>query len=123
MADNMTVGKKLIDPAPIICRLADRALHAKGLECSLLRDFIDLLMAAEDEADIYVGDKWTPTAERQPEVAGCYYVTVRHWLDGEPVTREAYWNGVDWLSCERRHELTPRVTHWRLMPDPYMEVK
>lgn len=54
MADNMTAGKKLIDPAPIICKLADRALLAKGVECSLLRDVIDLLMAAEDVADRYV---------------------------------------------------------------------
>lgn len=122
MADNMTAGKKLIDPAPIISKLADRALVAKGVECSLLRDVIDLLMAAEDVADIYVANNWVPVTERPPEERGCYFVTVRHWHDGEPVTREAYWNGVDWLSCERRHEITPRVTHWRLMPDPYMEV-
>lgn len=37
---------KLIDPAPIIKKLADRCLVAKGVECSILGEVIDLLKAA-----------------------------------------------------------------------------
>lgn len=59
--------------------------------------------------------KWIPVAD-PPKDRGLYLVTVRHWLDGKPVTREAYWNSEDWLSPERKHELTPIVTHW--MPEP-----
>ena len=59
---------------------------------------------------------WKPVFDGGPEREGCYLVTVRHWLDGAPVAREAFWNGVDWLSCERRHEITPRVTHWTPLP-------
>ena len=61
--------------------------------------------------------RWIPVTE-PPKKKGCYFVTVLHWVDGKPVTREAYWNGADWLSCERRHEITPRVTHWIPLPEP-----
>ena len=67
--------------------------------------------------DIDVPGKWIPVTE-PPKKRGCYLVTVNHWLDGKPVTREAYWNGVDWLSCEKKQELTPRVTHWMPLPEP-----
>ena len=60
--------------------------------------------------------RWQPVSMGNPERKGCYLVTVHHWLDGAPVAREAFWNGVDWLSCERRHEITPRVTHWMPLP-------
>lgn len=60
---------------------------------------------------------WEPVFAGNPERKGCYLVTVNHWLDGTPVVREAFWNGVDWLSCERRHEITPRVTHWMPLPE------
>lgn len=60
---------------------------------------------------------WEPVFAGNPERKGCYLVTVNHWLDGNPVVREAFWNGVDWLSCERRHEITPRVTHWMPLPE------
>ena len=53
---------------------------------------------------------WQPVLAGNPERKGCYLMTVHHWLDGAPVVREAFWNGVDWLSCERRREITPRVT-------------
>ena len=53
-----------------------------------------------------------------PKGKGCYIVAVHHWLDGKPVTREAYWNGCDWLSCDKKRELTPRVTHWMPLPQP-----
>ena len=53
-----------------------------------------------------------------PKERGVYIVTVKHWLDGKPVTREAKWNGADWLSCYKAEEITPRVTHWQPMPQP-----
>lgn len=62
--------------------------------------------------------RWIPVSERPPEEKGCYLVTVKHWLDGKPVTREAFWNGADWLSCEKRVEITPRVTNWQPLPEP-----
>jgi hypothetical protein len=37
---------KVIDPAPIIKALAERCLEAKGLECSILGNVIDMLRAA-----------------------------------------------------------------------------
>lgn len=60
--------------------------------------------------------KWIPVSE-PPKESGCYLVTVKHWLDGKPVSREAFWNSEDWLSCERRQEITPRVTHWMPLPE------
>lgn len=60
---------------------------------------------------------WQPVLAGNPERKSCYLVTVRHWIDGAPVVREAFWNGVDWLSCERRHEITPRVTAWMPLPE------
>ena len=62
------------------------------------------------------------SASEPPEERGCYLVSVKHWLDGKPVTIEAFWNGADWLSCYwgkgDRVELTPRVTHWQYLPKP-----
>ena len=62
------------------------------------------------------------SASEPPEEKGCYLVSVKHWLDGKPVTRESFWNGADWLSCYwgkgDRVELTPRVTHWQYLPQP-----
>lgn len=62
--------------------------------------------------------RWIPCSERMPKEKGYYLVVVKHWVDGKSVTREAYWNGVDWLSCEKRNEITPRVIHWMLLPEP-----
>lgn len=65
--------------------------------------------------------KWIPVSE-PPKERGCYLISVKHWVDGKPVTREAFWNGEDWLSCYwkkgDRVELTPRVTHWMPLPEP-----
>ena len=61
--------------------------------------------------------EWISVNEN-PKWKGCYIVTVNHWLDGKPVAREAYWNGCDWLSCDKKWELTPRVTHWMPIPKP-----
>lgn len=64
--------------------------------------------------------KWIPVSE-PPKERGCYLISITHWLDGKPVTREAKWNGADWLSCYRREEITPRVTHWMPLPQPAKE--
>lgn len=68
-------------------------------------------------AELETQNRWIPVTE-PPKERGCYIVTVQHWVDGKPVSREAYWNGADWLSCDKRHELTPRVTHWMPLPVP-----
>ncbi len=60
---------------------------------------------------------WISASVRLPEERGCYLVAVRHWYDGKPVTREAFWNGADWLSCEKKVEITPQVTHWQPLPE------
>ena len=65
--------------------------------------------------------RWIPCSERRPKEKGRYLVAVKHWVDGKPVTREAYWNEADWLSCDRRHEITPRVIHWMPLPEPPKE--
>ena len=61
--------------------------------------------------------EWISVSE-PPKERGCYLVSVKHWLDGKPVTREAKWNGADWLSCYKAEEITPRVTHWLPLPQP-----
>ncbi len=62
--------------------------------------------------------KWISVDDRLPNNKGCYLLTVKHWFDGEPVVREACWNGKDWFSCDdRRYKITPRVTHWMPLPD------
>lgn len=78
-------------------------------------DLIERLAA--ENAALREKRRWQPVSTGNPERKGCYLVTVHHWLDGAPVAREAFWNGVDWLSCERRHEITPRVTHWVPLPE------
>ena len=60
--------------------------------------------------------KWIPVTD-SPKETGCYLVTVKHWLDGKPVVREAFWNSVDWLGVVKREEITPRVTHWMPLPE------
>ena len=62
--------------------------------------------------------EWIPVTEKMPKERGFYLVAVKHWCDGKPVTREAFWNGSDWLSCEKRVEITPRVTHWMPLQEP-----
>jgi hypothetical protein len=64
--------------------------------------------------------KWIPVSD-PPKEKGCYLTAVKHWFDGKPVTREAFWNSVDWLTCEEKYEITPRVTHWMPLPEPPKE--
>lgn len=78
-------------------------------------DLIERLTA--ENAALREKQLWKPVLMGNPERKACYLVTVYHWFDGAPVVREAFWNGADWLSCERRHEITQRVTHWMPLPE------
>lgn len=104
------------------CPARDSALNSE-LDCDVLMETeaADLIerLTAENVAlrEKQLNQLWKPVFAGNPERKGCYLVTVNHWLDGTPVVREAFWNGVDWLSCERRHEITPRVTHWMPLPE------
>ena len=40
------MADKIIDPAPVIKRLANRCLAVKGMECTILGELIDMLHAA-----------------------------------------------------------------------------
>ena len=73
-------------------------------------------------ADCLADRNWIPVSD-PPKEKGCYLTAVKHWLDGKPVTREAFWNSVDWLTCEEKYEITPRVTHWMPLPEPPKEGK
>ena len=48
--------KKAIEPAPIIKKLADRCLRAKGIECSILGEVIDMLRVAPAVDAVEVSD-------------------------------------------------------------------
>lgn len=89
--------------------------HCNFPPCYLVKACADHLIA---NGVTIATDNWIPVSD-SPKERGCYLVTVRHWLDGKPVSREAYWNGADWLSCYKRgEEITPRVTHWMPLPEP-----
>lgn len=68
------MAKKIIDVAPVIAKLAERALKAKGLECSLLGSVIDMLRAAPEVPERNVG-KWIPVSD-QPKENGYYLCVV-----------------------------------------------
>ena len=57
MADNMTAVQVLIDKGRVIGKLADRALEAKGRDCEVLGEVIDLI-------------RKEPEVERRPAVPG-----------------------------------------------------
>lgn len=90
--------------------IADRAENP-------LHEALNMAVAALREQE---QRRWIPVTE-SPKGNGCYIVAVNHWVDGKPVTREAYWNGCDWLSCDKKRELTPQVTHWMPLPEPPKE--
>lgn len=102
--------KKTIDPVPIIEKLAGRCLIAKGLECSLLGEVIDMLRAAPDESVC-----WIPIADRKPKD----FVSVLGYMTnaGEfPSVRECYAVGHGFFFpalCE-----VNQVSHWMEMPEP-----
>lgn len=88
------------------------------LQCGGVRDFpFNAVLADHLISNGVTVLEWI-SVKYPPKNRGCYLVTVKHWLDGKPVVREARWNGVDWLSCYKAEELTPRVTHWMPMPEP-----
>lgn len=81
------------------------------------------LESLEVVASVLERMQWISVKDRLPNNKGCYLLTVKHWFDGEPVVREAYWNGEDWFSCDdRRYKITPRVTHWMPLPEKPEEV-
>lgn len=113
-----TIRGLRVETGSLACFGCGREHNCGTHGCAILRKAADLIerLTAENAA---LQEKWLwkPVFDGGPEREGCYLVTVRHWLDGAPVAREAFWNGVDWLSCERRHEITPRVTHWMPLPE------
>lgn len=109
MADNMTGGQMLIDPAPVICKLADRALHAKDPECSLLCEVRDMLMAAP--LITHVEQRWIPVTEWLPEYPERVLVYVKEYnFSPRMIDTDRRHNGrwVRWNGC---------VTHWMPLPD------
>lgn len=126
MADNMTAGKKLIDPTPIISKLADRALHAKGAECSVLGEVIDMLMAAP--LILHVEQRWIPVTEELPDnqhdwVLVACKLTPEGWY-GVPHIAELR-KGVWWADCYDTPltDAGVEVTHWMPLPSGPEEVK
>ena len=52
-----------------------------------------------------------------PQEKGYYIAFVERAIGEKPAVRQAYWTGEEWRSCEKRYKITPRVTHWRPMPE------
>lgn len=87
--------RKTIDPQPIIEKLATRCLKAKGVECSILGEVIDMLRTAPDDGagtsfalvdDLHVNyDQIRSFTWRNGELcvwyAGRHYF--EHWEDPE----------------------------------------
>lgn len=113
MEKGKRMEKKTIDPAPIIKILADRCLQAKGLECSVLGDVIDLLRAAPD-----AGERWIPVSEAMPELIPCdagtaYSEAVEIWTTGKKVMIAVY-DGVDFLCAASYWDAEgEEITHWK----------
>lgn len=68
-------------------------------------------------ADVEPVKRWISTDERQPEKRGRYLVVEQNWLNKLNV-QEAKWNGEDWLTVEKKREITPRVIYWMPLPEP-----
>lgn len=112
-------SKKIIDAAPVISKLAERALQAKGLECSLLGCVIDMLRAAPDVTDINVGNKWISVNDRLPDKMGRY---ICRYVFGEntdyPFEQVLYYyTAVEKPHFQNEGSLGLRVTHWMPLPD------
>ena len=107
----MDVREKLVE----LLRNAKAAMKSENLSCDIARNMfvVDFMIA-----NGVTVQEWISAKDRQPNNKGCYLLTVKHWFDGEPVVREACWNGKDWFSCDdRRYKITPRVTHWMPLPE------
>lgn len=118
MAETMTAGKKLINPAPVIAKLADMALQAKGRECSLLGIVIDMLRSAPDATDNNVGCKWIPVTERLPDKMGQY---ICQYVFGDQTEYPFYQVLWYFTAIEKPHfqhegSMGLRVTHWMPLP-------
>ena len=62
-------------------------------------------------------DRWVSTDKGQPKDPGMYLVVKQDWL-GKLSILEARWNGEDWLTPEKRREITPRVIFYMPLPEP-----
>jgi hypothetical protein len=124
------VTKKVIDPQPIINELAQRCLKAKGLECSLLGEVIDMLKAAPavynapylatEEAFKHGYEKgyeagkpkWIPVTERLPEAGKCVLI----YSEKGKVAEGQYTVTQDWAQF-RWSATKVKVTHWMPLPE------
>ena len=62
-------------------------------------------------------DRWVSTDKGQPKDHGMYLVVKQDWL-GKLSILETRWNGEDWLTPEKRREITPRVIFYMPLPEP-----
>lgn len=58
------------------------------------------------------------SASEPPETKGYYLVAGNLRWNGKPTTREAYWNGDGWLSCDGKCNITRLITRWMTLPQP-----
>lgn len=91
-------------------------------DCCLCRYFndqscVDALLIDHLLANGVTVQEWIPASE-PPETNGCYLVAGNLRWDGRPITREAYWNGDGWLSCDGKCYITRLITHWMRSPHP-----
>lgn len=116
--------KKIIDAAPVISKLAEWALRAKGIECSIVGEVIDVLIAAPEvpfDKDINV-PSWIPVTERLPAereavlcigTKGGMFIS-NHWRESNTAPGGKIWiNGQGWRT----------FTHWIPLPQPPEEGK
>lgn len=124
-------SRKIIDVGPVIAKLAEMALQAKGLECSLLGNVIDMLRAAPDETDTNVGCKWISVRERLPDTQEYDWVLVNIRLmpenyDGVPCVAElrngSWYDALNGLLDTSEEGCGVIVTHWMPLPTPPEEV-
>ena len=66
------MADKIIDPAPVIKRLANRCLAVKGMECTILGEVIDMLRAEPtvDAVEVVHG-RWESTRFGDIRIATC----------------------------------------------------
>ena len=104
------MADKIIDPAPVIKRLANRCLAVKGMECTILGEVIDMLRAEPAVME------WIPVTERLPESdvvvlvcgsRGGVYTAYMHC--------PGYWHKLN----SKSHYCNP--THWMPLPEPPKE--
>lgn len=129
--------KKIIDAAPVITKLAERALQAKGRECSLLGEVIDMLRSEPEvkdapywateaaykngfEAGKLSRAKWIPVTERLPEDSVAVNLHTKSGVVGTGFYDKHTKSWVQWYSGG---SCSVDVTHWMPLPTPPEEVK